>query len=146
MAENKVEAPKETEYKISVELAELELDGFAKAMDLDLDPSGKSDEDKADMLDSKRTVIRAIRKGSVVIEGGLPTFTPQRSEDTTPVTFYEPTGATLMAIDKARAGEDVSKTFKVLVDLTKTTTPKTFAKMKLNDVKVCVAIMGLFMG
>ncbi len=135
-----------TKDKVSLELAEAEFEKFLDAMDIDADPRGMSDEDRAGFDNSKRTFIRAVQRGALVFnDSGLPVFTPQRSKSTEPITFYEPTGATLMAIDQAKKNADVSKTFKVLAETTKTT-PKTFSAMALADVNVCTAVLGLFMG
>jgi hypothetical protein len=134
--------------KISAEVAEMEFDKFVDAMDIDVDPVGMNDEDRAGFNNAKRTFLRAVRCGSLIVnDNGEPVFTPQRAKSKSdgPITFYEPTGATLMQVDQAKKDADVSKTFKVLGEMTKTT-PKTFSNLALPDVNVCSAVLGLFMG
>lgn len=146
MTEKKIPAVRES--KISFELAEHEFEKFAEAMDLDVDPVGMSDEDKVGLLEAKRVFVKAVQSGALIVDDeGQPVFTPQRpgSKVKDPITFYEPTGATLMEIDKAKSGADVSKTFKVLGNLTKTSTAR-FSGLMYSDLKVCTALMGLFMG
>ena len=92
----------------------------------------------------KSKVIKAIQKGSLVInDEGLPIFTPKKG-DSGPITFYEPTGASLMAMDKRKKNEDFSKFYSVLGDITKTDA-KTFSKLKMSDLRVCMAIGTLFL-
>lgn len=132
--------------KISSEIAEKEFQRFADDMDLDLDPTAMNDEDKESLTDSRRRMVRAIQDGSMIINSsGLPEYTPRRSKRDTPITFYEPTGASLLAIDQAKRNADVSKTFKILAEITKET-PALFSALMVSDVKVCTAVLGLFMG
>jgi hypothetical protein len=72
-------------------------------------------------------------------------YTPRRSKDIGDITFREPTGATLTAMDRKNQGEDVGKMFATMADMTGTTA-KTFAGMQMSDLKVCMAIFNLFLG
>lgn len=145
MTENDKQAVGETE-KISKELAEKDFKRFVEAMDLDVDPEGMSDEDKLGLDNNKRIFCRAVRAGFLIVEeDGVPVYTPQISDPPHPIKFPEPDGAVVKAIDLAREGQDVSKAFKMLSALTHTSVPR-FSNMKYRDLRVCTAIMTLFMG
>lgn len=139
----------EKKQKIEVmarEAAEAEFDRFVDAMDIDADPTDMSDEDKKGLQQSRRTVVKAIMNGSLMIEAdGTPVYTPRRSKDVTPIRFREPTGADLMEMDKAKAGADINKTFKILAAIT-STSPARFANLVMSDLNVCSAVMVLFTG
>lgn len=133
------------EQKVSEEVAELEFQRFVEEMDLDVNESEMDENDLKDFLNEKKKIIRAIQRGSLVVtEEGLPVFTPTRNVDATPITFYEPTGASLLAMDKRKKNEDFSKFYTVLADITKTNAG-VFAELKMSDLKVCIAIGTLFL-
>lgn len=132
--------------KIVKEVAEQEFDRFAEMMDLDFDESSMDEEDLKSFQQQKRRLVLAIQSGSLVIdEKGQPVFTPQRSDNLDPITFYEPTGASLTATDKRKKGEEMAKMFALMASATRTA-PVTFSKMKMADFKVCQAIINLFFG
>lgn len=132
-------------HVVALDVAESEFLRFTEAMDLDLDPKHWDAEDKKSFDDSKGKFLRAIQRGHLAVdEHGQPVFTPQL-EPKTPITFYEPDGACIMAVDLAKKNHDAAKTFKVLAAMTKQ--PEgTFAKMKNRDLKICQAVLGLFLG
>jgi hypothetical protein len=130
------------ENTIAQDVAEDEFQRFADGMDLDVDPTGLSDEDKSSLEDSKRRVIRAMMKGSLVSnEKCEPVFTPKSGKA---ITFYEPDGATLMATDMKKKGHDMAKTYAAMAAMTKEN-PTRFSSMPGRDLKVCTAIFALFM-
>lgn len=134
-----------TEPKISQEMAEQEFDRFLDAMDIEADPVDMDEDDKKGFDQQKRRVVAAIMSGNVVIDNdGQPIFTPKRSGGD-PITFHEPTGASLMAMDRKKKTEDVGKMYATMADMTKEP-PKRFANMKYADLKVCTAITTLFLG
>lgn len=134
------------QQKISDDFAEQEFARFTDTMDIDTDSKGMNDEDRKGFEASKRTVLRAIKSGAMVInDDGLPQYTPQRSKDTTVITFHEPTGANLMAMDQAREGANMTKMNKVLGEITKTT-PARMAGLKYYDYNVCSSVLSLFLG
>jgi hypothetical protein len=131
------------EVTIAPEVAEDEFQRFAEGMDLDVDPTGLSDEDKSSLEDSKRRIIRAMLKGQLVInEKCEPVFTPKSGGK--PITFYEPDGAALMATDMKKKGHDMAKTYAAMAAMTKEN-PTRFSSMPGRDLKVCTAIFALFM-
>lgn len=132
--------------KVDKEVAENEFNRFVECMDLDVDPSGMDEDDKKGFFQQKDRIIAAIQSGALVIgDAGEPTYTPQRTRDTSPITFYEPTGASLMAMDRKKKSEDVAKLYSAMGDMTKTHA-SVFSKMKMADLKVCMAITTLFLG
>ena len=131
---------------IAREMAEVEFNRFAEAMDLDVDTATMNAEDLEGYEQQVGRVIRAIQKGSLVInDNGEPVFTTQRGEAQRVITFYEPTGASLMAMDKKKKSEDIGKMFSTMADMTKSS-DKWFAQMKHPDLKVCLAVTTLFLG
>jgi hypothetical protein len=135
------------ENKISVEMAEQEFERFGEAMDLDFDMSFMDEEDRKGFEQAKRRIVKAIMSGAMLInEEGCPVFTPQRAGgDVNPITFYEPTGATYMAMDRKKKTEDMGKMMALMADYTQTSAGL-FAKMKNADFKICLAVTTLFLG
>lgn len=131
------------ENVVDREVAEQEFERFADAMDLDVDPAGMDDDDRRGFEREKRIFLRAVQAGRLVVdEAGQPVYTPKGGE---PITFYEPTGATLMEMDRVKQGKAMKQTSVLLAAMTKQSPPR-FANMKLRDYKVCQAIMAFFMG
>lgn len=133
--------------KISREVAEQEFARFADAMDLDVDTSKLDAEDLAAFNKQRERIIRAMEVGALVInENGEAVYTPQRptSQHKDPITFHERTGASLMAMDGKKKGQDVAKTYAVMADMCRVH-PKVFAGLAGVDIKVCEALFALLM-
>jgi len=131
---------------IAKEVAEQEFDRFVDLMDLDVDTDGMDEDDKKSFTQQKDKLISAIQTGALVVEDtGEPVFTPQRTEGATPIKFYEPTGASLMAMDRKKKTEDIGKLYAAMGDMTKTNAGL-FSKMRMPDLKICMAITTLFLG
>lgn len=132
--------------KIDDETAGREFDRFTEAMDLDMSLIGLSTEDKADLESARGMVVTAICRGSLTVNDvGEPVFTPQGSDGADPITFHEPTGASLMDMDKAKKTADIRKTYLVLGNLTGRDL-KYFSDLKMRDLKICLAVLTLFLG
>lgn len=132
--------------KIAKEVADQEFNRFVESMDLDVDPADMDAEDKKGFDQQRDRVIAAIQSGALVInDSGEPVFTPQRTKDADVITFHEPTGASLMAMDRKKKTEDIGKLYAAMGEITKTHA-STFSKMKMADLKVCMAITTLFLG
>lgn len=132
--------------KIAKEVAEQEFNRFVGSMDLDVDPADMDEDDRKGFTQQKDRVIAAIQSGALVIkDSGEPVFTPQRTNDADAITFHEPTGASLMAMDRKKKTEDIGKLYAAMGDITKTHA-NVFSKMKMADLKVCMAITTLFLG
>lgn len=135
------------ENKIVQEVAEAEFSRFADAMDLDVDASAMTEDDRKGFNDQKNRVIRAIMRGALIVNAkGEPEYTTQRGDNAgVKLTFHEPRGASLMAMDRKKKGEDIGKTYAVMAEMCKVDAV-TFARMELADLKVCQAIFVLFLG
>lgn len=132
--------------KISEEVCEAEFLRFAEAMGLDVDQKGMDDEDKKSFLVAKNRILGAMRDGGLVIDAeGRVVFTPIVGTNKDPITFYEPTGAALIAMDQKKSGHDMAKGFAFLADMTKEPISR-FVAMANRDLKVCQAVLGLFLG
>ena len=132
--------------KIVQEVAEKEFERFTNMMDLDVNTEGMSVDDKRDFTIQRDRLIRAICLGSLVINDlGEPVYTPQRAgNDVNSIVFHEPTGASYLAMDRKKVDEDMGKLFSTMADITKTSSGM-FSKMKNSDLKVCMAILTLFL-
>jgi hypothetical protein len=137
----------EREPALAKEVAEAEFERWLSEMGLSdkCDPARLNDEDKRSLAAVKELLVGALVAGSLVVDaGGCFVFTPTKSVDQTPVTFAEPTGASFMAMDQAKRGQDVQKTIKFIADITKQS-PTRFAKMVNRDLAVCSAIAAIFL-
>ena len=133
-----------TEQKIADEVAESEFERFADAMDLDVHPKGIDAEDQKSLDDLRRKIVGAIGRGSLVIdEKGQPVFSPQLG-DREPITFYEPSGATLTSMDQRKKGQDIAKMMVTLAAQTKQPVTR-FSNMAGRDIKICQALITLFL-
>jgi len=134
------------DQKVATEVAEQEFARWAEAMDLDFEPRGWTDDDKQAFTNRKNRLVRAIEKGHLVVDTeGRMVFTPQASPERDPITFNEPKGATLMAMDKKKAGAQHEKEYSVLAEMSGENAIR-FANMQLRDLKICDAILSLFLG
>lgn len=126
--------------------AEAEFNRFVDLMDLDMTDAGTDPEEKADKEGARDKIVTSIMRGALVInDDGEPVFTPVRSGDVVPITFHEPTGASLMAMDRVKKNADIKKTYSVLAEITKQN-PQLFSALKMGDLKVCLAVLTLFLG
>ncbi len=133
------------EPKIAEDVAEAEFERFALAMDLDTSVDKMSEEVAAQHSVLRRVVIRAMQRGSLVIDAaGQPLFTPQYDKDVTTITFYAPTGATLMSMDKRKENEPNARKYIAMGEMTKTNAGR-FSGMDMRDLKICQAIYMLFL-
>ena len=132
--------------KIALDVAENEFNRFTEAMDLDVNTEGMSADEKRDFTIQRDRILRVIQSGALVInDNGEPVYTPQRSGgEVNPITFHEPTGASYLAMDRKKIGEDMAKLFSTMADVTGTSSGL-FGKMKNSDLKVCMAIITLFL-
>lgn len=130
---------------VDKETALVEFNRFVEKMDLFFDESDMDNDDKKDFTLQKDRIINAIMRGSLVVnENGECVFTPQRTDDAQPITFYEPRGSALMAMDRKKKNADMGKLFVSMGDITRTDA-KTFSNMRMADLHVCMAITTLFL-
>jgi hypothetical protein len=137
----------ETTDRVAPEVALNEFERWADAMDLDLDVSQMDADDNVSFVKQKRRILRAIRRGSLVIdEKGLAVYTPSNSNSkcSDPLTFTERSGASLMAMDGKKQNHDVAKTYAMMGDICQVP-PKVFAGMVGEDIKICEALFVFLM-
>lgn len=132
--------------QLSPEFAAQEFERFATAMDLQLDVSDMEDEDRQSFEKQRKIVTDALCAGSLVIrENGEPEFRPTTEDDgADPIVFHEPTGATFLAMDSRKKGQDIAKANAMLGDMTRQP-PARFSRMKNRDYKVCQSLLVLFL-
>lgn len=131
---------------VAREVAEAEFDRFVEAMDIEASTADMDAEDKKGFNEQKDRIVKAVMSGALIInDNGEPVYTPARTKDADALTFHEPTGASLMAMDRKKKTEDVGKLYATMGDMTKTHA-NTFSKMKMPDLKVCMAVTTLFLG
>lgn len=135
---------------VSEEIARQELQRFFEAMDIDIEESELDDDDNQQL----ELLLKNLRSGHLVIDqDGQPVYR-LKTGDGQAITFYEPTGASYMAMDKrtvrkADQGKEVvdpaaAKMFRLMADMTRTNVAL-FANMKNRDLKVCTAIATIFL-
>lgn len=135
------------EAKVDPETAEVEFQRWVSAMGLayKIEDPKMSSEDRESLEKQKLPIIDAIRFGRLACnEAGEFVFIPQIG-DTSPITFYEPDGAGIRAMDNAgKKDENIRKTYAVLAAITKQTEHR-FNMMKNRDLVVCNCIFAFFM-
>lgn len=131
---------------IAREVAEVEFNRFCVDMDIDNNVEKMNEKNAEGFLELKETLISAFVDGRLVLnDDSEPVYTPKRKGIDNPMTFREPNGADLMAMDRKKDGQDMGKFFSLMDSVTKSA-PGTCAKLKGPDLKVAKAIMSLFMG
>lgn len=133
--------------EVADDVHEAEFKRFLEAMDLveKTDSSKLDAEDSKALANVKATILSAMRRGSLVIDQeGRPVFTPQKEDNGAPLVFHEPTGAELMAMDKAKPGAGIERQNKFLAAITRQA-PVRFAKMYQRDYTVCQSLIVLFL-
>ena len=124
------------------ETASIEFERWAKAMRVNVELEGLDENDRRDIAQDRSIFERAIMDGSLVInDEGLAVFTPEGGDS---VTWRKPKGSAFVAMDKKKKSQDFGKIFASMSDITGTS-PVTFSKMDVADVKICMAIFTLFL-
>jgi len=133
------------EEVVAIEVCEKEFERFAEGMDIEVDTKYMDDEDTASLEKHKRRLIKAMRKGSLVINDNCEAvYTPVKSKVDDPLTFYEREADMLTAMDNKKKGHDVLKTYVVMAAMTKVHS-RTIFKLKGVDLKTCESIFLLLM-
>jgi hypothetical protein len=127
------------EYQRFLEKNWLECDDDDDDIDIDVN-------EKRDAAKDKSLILRAIRKGWLTIDDeGVATYTPQRSMNCDPITFYSYRGDTLSSMDKRKPHEEVTKIYVSLGAMTRTNA-KRFSTMEGKpDLQTCLAIYTTFL-
>jgi hypothetical protein len=135
------------EPKVAREVAEADFERFCETMDLDVDVNRMNAEDLEKFNEVRETLLRSMERGDLIInEQGQPVYKPRGAGlNVQVITFYEPTGATFMAMDSKKKEQEVAKMHSIMADMTRLP-EKTFAIMAQRDLKICKAICTLFLG
>lgn len=121
------------------ETATAEFLRMCEDVGIDINVNG---EDAEDFDKLKDKIVKAIEKGLLTIgDDGLPTYTTIKNGDA--LAFTEPTGATLLSMDKVKDGHDMRKTYTVIGEITSGKFAP--AKCNMRDISVLTAIMSLFL-
>ncbi len=134
-----------SQQTVSAEVAEAEFQRFIDAMDLKLDPDAMSKSDKTDFTALKQTIVDAIQTGHVAInDDGEPVLHPKTGDSKDPITFHEPNGGVFSSMDQVKDGHKVAKLRQLMAGMTREPA-KRFTNMKQRDLKVCDALLLLFL-
>lgn len=126
--------------KIDKDTALAEFERFAEAMDIECETDEMPEDDAREFEKLRGRLVRAIQKGTLTIaDEGEPSFALSNGET---LVFAEPTGSTLMA--KNSKGSDVGMLYRMMGEMTKQPA-SLFSKMKMAELKVCMAITTLFL-
>ncbi len=130
---------------VAREVAENEFNRFCDDMDIDRDLSKMDEDDTKGFNDNKELIVNAIMDGRLVLnDDSEPVYTPKRGKDSNPLTFREPTGATFMAMDRKKSGQDVGKMIALMDEITRSA-PGACSRLKGVDFKVARSIVTLFL-
>jgi hypothetical protein len=132
--------------KMVPEAAEEEFNRFAREWDLDLNVPDMSDEDRKSFEDQKRRLLRQIEAGRLVVDtAGVLVYTLQQPRgEVKEIPFRIPSGSAYMAMDRGKDGQSIRKLNAFLGEMTGLG-PTIFANMDGRDVKVCQAVVSLFL-
>ena len=134
-------------YKVTEEAAEKEFTLWAEAMDMDLDTKSMDESDINELGKMKNVIVREIKRGHAYLNThGELVYTPHRpaSKYTEPITFHERTGASILAMDKKKEGQNAHKMYAMLSQMTGLPVP-VFSGLAGTDIKFCEAVFALLM-
>src|SRR6187431_3121117 len=94
------------ELKVAKEAAEADFERLCALRRIDLDETGMTPKEVDGLARMRRSVVKAICVGSLVVDDkGVATYTPP-VDDGKPITFRMAKGSTFMAMDPAKAKGD----------------------------------------
>lgn len=128
---------------IDKQFAEAEFYRFTESMDIETDEQMLGDADDVKSFNqTKNTIVKGIMTERVTIDDkGQPTVHVADNKD---VTFYEPKGSTIMAMDSKGKDRDIAKMFASMEEMTRSARG-TFGNMPMRDLKYCKALAVLFL-
>lgn len=126
--------------KVDAETAHAEFVRMAEAMDLDVSEAMAESGTEA----VYKLILKAIMDGRLTVnDEGVPTLSP-RGEDEGPLVFRPATGDTLVALTSRKEGESpMGGIIRAAAQLTGAPAGR-FRKMRVADVNIVAAIVGLF--
>lgn len=130
------------EDKVALEVCEPEFQRMCAGRRIDTDVDEMSEAEKATFERHRDTVLRAMRRGHLVVNGdGDPEFTPPSGNKV--LKFARMTAATLVSIEKADGNNAMSMA--ATAEMTGTA-PSQISKLDIADFKVCGALAMIFLG
>lgn len=127
---------------VAKEVAEADFERFCNAQRIDLDFEDFTDEDRQAFEGHQKKIVKAIRRGSMVVnDQNEAVFTCNAGT----VVFKQPKASCLLAMDRAKKGQDTKAMFDVMGDMVGQH-PSVFGRMDTVDAKVCLAVASLFLG
>lgn len=126
------------ENKVSKDVALEEFESMCVTMGVETIEDELDSESQKTYQDAKRRVVRAIMRGHVTIDNGVPTVHCDGGEV---VTFVEPTGDVFLV--PGAKDTDMRQMFKIAGALTKGKAQ--LARRKMPDFRVLMSLTGLFM-
>lgn len=130
------------EDRIDAESAEIEFERFCCTQRVDIDTEDLDEEDLKSFEGQKKKIIRAIMKGDIELnDAGEAAFKYEGGDD---IIFKKPKASTLLAMDRAKKGQDMKAMFDLMGEICEVA-PAMFRKMDMADAKICMAITSLFL-
>lgn len=130
------------QLKIAEEVAAVEFDRMCDANRVDRDVGKLDKKELKSWNETRAQIIADICRGQLVIDAeGRPIYTPESGK---PLTFNQPTGATMMALETYPKGKNIANTVAAMADMTRAGRGE-FSKMNARDFKACSRIAGLFL-
>lgn len=121
--------------------AEAEFDKWAEDWDLDLETDMDDPDSKSLLDDHKRRIVKGLIQGKLSIKDEEITLKTRADGS---VMFKVPTGAAYMELDRAKDSHTMKKMHNFMAAMTGKT-PSFFAAMDGRDIKICQAVVSLFM-
>lgn len=129
--------------KVAREVAEQEFARLCEANRVDHDTADLTEAELAEWSELREGIVRDLERGTLIVgEDGRPTYTPPGSAKA--VTFYAPTGATLMALETYAGARNISNLIAAMADMTRTDRGE-FGKMPARDVQACARLAKIFL-
>ncbi len=135
------------EQKVAREVAEEEFERMCRSRRLVTAVDEMDADDAASFEDLKKQLVRAIQDGSLAInDDGDPVYTPPVPH-AKPITFYKPTGATLIAMDPRSPNDsdgNQARMARAMTDMTRSAKGE-LSRLEIPDYRICSALTTLFL-
>lgn len=132
------------EPKVALDVAEAEFEKLCLLRRIDTDPTDWNSEEVDSFAKIKRSVVKAIMAGTLVVaENGNVSYTPPVPDAKT-LTFRRATGASFMSSDGVAKGKDVAKMCAIITEMTGCG-PGDPSKLEAPDFNFCTKLVNLFL-
>lgn len=132
------------ELKVATEVAEAEFQKLCELRRIDMDPADWNAEEVESFGKIKRTIVKAIQAGTlVVLDNGNAAYTPPLPDAVT-LTFRRATGASFMSTDTVAKGKDMAKMCAIITEMTGCP-PGYPSKLEAPDFNFCTKLVNLFL-